>query len=150
MPPTISTTAGSAVQILRQGTVIVCTGLLFTMMSLGLRASRVQPPEGSRRATDPSIDGPASLRSPPRRTLSGLCGNFGLLGARQPCTPKASVVDGPFATGDHRRPLIARDEHLTQDVGAVGDDRVDPGIEQTPHDLGFVDGPGHHPHPEVV
>ena len=56
----------------------------------------------------------------------------------------------PFLAGSHRHPLVSRDEHLAQDVGAVADDRIHPGFEQTPHDDRLVHCPRHNPDADVV
>src|SRR5665811_1391306 len=47
----------------------------------------------------------------------------------------------PFAAlsrGKHQRPLVARDEHLAQEVRVDRYDGIHAGIEQTPHDDGLV------------
>ena len=40
--------------------------------------------------------------------------------------------------GKHQRPLVARDEHLAQEVRVDRYDGIHAGIEQTPHDDGLV------------
>ena len=48
--------------------------------------------------------------------------------------PYQSRYEGVTRVRDReRRPLAPRDQDLTQQVGVVGDDRVDPGVEEPVH-----------------
>ena len=68
-------------------------------------------------------------------------------GLRRPATRAGG---GGAGRDRHRGPLAARDEHLAEQVGPVGDDPVDAGVEQPHHRRLVVDRPDHDLHADPV